>query len=326
MSEEGDLSYLDSLESILLSSEASAKTASDNGRALLALGEFARAWFKLFAIAREGALTDSAYPLLRYQLNKIRLGDEFDERNVRDAIIGRGVFAPVDGSGNDGDAPSDGYSFLSADERKILDENLMLYLGGLSQRREDFSGKGLLFLWTRTSSSLVRELLYDKINERLLVSLDRGRCYGYDKVPGYVVFGMLQSRSVGQFFISEISGAGYKYVELAQSKFDEVKARVVEDCYLRLTDGLEKGLESILRREGYDFKACREKLSRIYGHAFDCALYSLEAKLMYTKVSVPVAKVLRWQALEMKEMNRIIDQLSQKVAGMPDSDDSKATT
>lgn len=313
MTEERDVAYIDSLKNILLSSEETAKTASDNERALLALGEFARAWFKLFAITNLDASTDSAYSLLQYRLNKIRLGDEFDEQNVRDAIIGRGVFASADSSNNGGGVFSDGYSFLLANERKILDENLMLYLDDLAQKYDDFAEKGLLFLRVGTTSSFVREFLYDKINERLLISLDQGRCYEYDKVPGYAVLGMMQSESVGRFFNSEIKGGGYKFVELARSKFEEVKSRVVEDCYLRLNDGLEMGLNSILRRVDYDFKSCREKLRRIYGHAFDCALYALEAKLMYTKISVPVAKVLRWQSLEMRELNRIIDQLNQKV-------------
>jgi len=85
-----------------------------------------------------------------------------------------------------------------------------------------------------------------------------------------------------------------------------------------LNDDLEKGLVSVLRREDYDFKAAREKLARIYGHVFDCAMYSYEATLTYASISVPMVKVLRWQALELKEMSRTLERLKQKAASMPD--------
>lgn len=308
-----DWRYVDGLKSKMLASEEAAKSTSDNERALAALGEFARTWFRLYAIEKEDSEINSAYSLLQKHLSEVRPGDEFDERNVRDEILGRGVFAPKDGGADNGQT-SDGYSYLTADERKILDASLMTYLEDMSTRRACLSGKSLRYVWTRMASSLVHELLYDKYAERLLVCLDRGRYYEYAKVPGYVVFGLIRAESAGKFFGTEISGGGYEYSELKRDAFDEIKSQAVENGYLRLNDYLEKGLDSVLRREDYDFKASRNMLRRIYGHVFDCAMCSYEAILMYAKISVPMAKVMRWQALEMKEMHRTIELLERQHA------------
>jgi len=310
--------YVDGLKDKLLSCEETAKTTSDNQIALAALGEFARTWIRLYLAVNPDAELEDLYSPLQDRLNGIRVGDEFDRWHVREAILKRGVFAPKEAGSVDSQASCTDYSYLTADERKSLDAALLAYHEELLPQCKMLSGKSLGLVWKRVESSLVQEWLYDKYGKKLFVRLVRDRYYEYADVPGHVAFGLLQAESAGRFFGPMISGGGYDCKNLPREAYEEIRSRAVEDCYLRLNDDLEKGLVSVLRREDYDFKAAREKLARIYGHVFDCAMYSYEATLTYASISVPMVKVLRWQALELKEMSRTLERLKQKAASMPD--------
>lgn len=321
--EESDkrLEYIKELTEKIISAEDTAKSETDNRKALVALGVFARNWFRLYCSVHSSASTDMEHSRLTEEglarledrMNRIRVGDEFDRRNIHDALLNSGVFSIELLECMDNLSACEAYSFFTADELEVFDAQLFRYYKDLSLKQKVKAGNKLNVVRMRVRSTAVDEVIYDKINGRLLIHLHKDRYQEYKSVPGYVVWGLVQAESCGRFFGAEICGSGFEYNNINRTRYDKVREQSLEDCYLKWNVDIDAVFDSVLRRTAYDFKACRNGLRLIYGHVFDCALYTLEAKLMYAEIRVPMAKVLRWQTLEMKEMQKELNRLDRKI-------------
>lgn len=100
------------------------------------------------------------------------------------------------------------------------------------------------FIFARTASSVVEEVLYDVAWTQLYVTLKGGRLYCYDDVPAQKVRELLSAPSIGHYFATTIVRYRYSALETDDPNYVQAMSAAIVEGAVQISNG-EKDSSSV---------------------------------------------------------------------------------